>query len=74
MQQTSQGLLWKELITEFFEEFIGFFFPEVHREIDFSSSFKSLNPELRGEEVAKGLRVADLLFEVTLKKGKVKVI
>ncbi len=51
-----------------------FFFPEVYTEIDFTSGFKSLNPELRGEEVAKGLRVADLLFEVTLKDGKVKAI
>ena len=61
MQQVGQDFLWKELISEFFEEFLELFFPEVYSEIDFSASFKTLNPELRGEEVAKGLRGADLL-------------
>ena len=66
--------MWKELISEFFQEFLEFFFPEVHRLIDFYASFKTLNPELRGEEVTKGLRVADLLFEFTLNSGKPRVI
>lgn len=46
MQQVSQDLLWKELISEFFEEFMEFFFPHIHEEIEFSAGVENLTTEL----------------------------
>ena len=74
MSEVSQDLLWKEVISEFFQEFLEFFFPEIYGEIEFSAGFKALNPELRGEKVVDSLKVADLLFEVKLKNGEEKII
>ncbi len=64
--------LEREVISEYFEDFLLFFFPEVYREIDFSAGFKTLKPELGGNKLINNLKVADLLFEVRLKNGEEK--
>ncbi len=38
---------WKEVIEEHFESFLEFFFPEIHKDIDFSKEFEFLSKELR---------------------------
>ena len=43
-----KDLLWKELISEFFEEFLEFFFPHIHEEIDFSAGVENLTTEAGG--------------------------
>jgi hypothetical protein len=39
---------WKEALSEYFEEFLCFFFPEVHQLIDWTKIPESLEKELRG--------------------------
>jgi hypothetical protein len=38
---------WKEALTEYFEAFLGFFFPEVHQLIDWTKIPESLEKELK---------------------------
>lgn len=38
---------WKEIITQYFEQFVAFFFPETSREIDCDKGYTSLDKELR---------------------------
>ena len=38
---------WKEIITQYFEQFIAFFFPDAVAEIDWRKGYDSLDKELR---------------------------
>ena len=38
---------WKEALTEYFEAFLHFFFPEVHQLIDWTKIPESLEKELK---------------------------
>jgi hypothetical protein len=38
---------WKEALTEYFEAFLCFFFPEVHQLIDWTKTPESLEKELK---------------------------
>ena len=38
---TDYDSAWKDVIEELFEPFMEFFFPEAHRDIDFSKGFDS---------------------------------
>ncbi|MEA5620917.1 hypothetical protein VB711_24210 [Cronbergia sp. UHCC 0137] len=59
---------WKEALTEYFESFLIFFFPEVHQLIDWTQTPKSLDKELQeitaSSETDK--RIADQLYQVWL--------
>ncbi|MCP4149746.1 MAG: cytosolic protein [bacterium] len=75
-EETKQGnydSAWKEVIELHLEDFLKFFFPKVHREIDFSKGYESLNQELRSitPKSKTGKRLADVLVKVHL-KGKKK--
>ena len=63
---------WKEVIEKLFESFTEFFFPEIHRDIDFSKGIEFLDSELR--EITPygnvGKRYADELVKVHLKDGE----
>lgn len=64
---------WKILIEALFEEFILFFLPELHSEIDFSSPTKFLKQELTdiaGSSGKQGEMVADNIIEVRFKNGE----
>lgn len=63
---------WKEMLDEFFEEFIEFFFPAIHADIDWQRGYESLDKELPalGREHATGKRIADKLVRVWLKDGR----
>jgi len=39
LSQVNQDNLWKKLIADLFEDFLLFFLPELHAEVDFSTSF-----------------------------------
>ncbi len=67
---------WKEVIEEHFESFLEFFFPEIHRDIDFSKGFEFLSKELRQITPvgAVGKRYADELIKVYLKDGSVEYL
>ncbi|HMV83764.1 MAG TPA: hypothetical protein PKC13_20680 [Blastocatellia bacterium] len=63
---------WKEMLDEFFEEFVEFFFPAIHADIDWQRGYESLDKELPalGREHAVGKRIADKLVRVWLKDGR----
>jgi len=67
-----EDALWKELVTEFFPEFLHFFFPAIGKEIDFSAGWETLDKELQkiAPESEVGKKVADMLFKVYLKSGE----
>ena len=62
---------WKEIIPEFFEEFVAFFLPELHPLIDFARPPEFLEQELRNilDSIGPQKRVTDKLVKVWLKDG-----
>ncbi len=67
---------WKEIIEVLFEPFMEFFFPVIHRDIDFSKKYELLSKELRkiSPDSNSGRRFSDVLIKVYLKDGSVKCI
>ena len=63
---------WKTVIEAYFEDFLAFFFPEAHADIDWRYGYKFLDKELqrvvRDAEIGK--RYADKLAEVRRKSGE----
>lgn len=68
--------LWKKIIGELFEEFMQFFAPRLHEEIDFKKEPDFLQQELFKEIIKskKGRIVADQIVKVSLKNGEDKWI
>ncbi len=68
---TDQDNVWKEVLDNYFQEFMAFFFPVIHQEIDWSKQYEFLDKELekvvRDSEV--GRRLADKLVKVYLTNG-----
>jgi len=64
---------WKEAIEEYFQECLGFFFPKIHADIDWSAGYQFLDKEL--EKVVRQSIVTenrvDKLIQVQGKSGKV---
>jgi len=62
---------WKEVLEKLFEGFLFFFFPNIHKDIDFSRGFEFLDNELQQiaveSETAK--RIVDKLAKVYLLDG-----
>ncbi len=63
---------WKEALGEYFEDFLQFFFPQVHNLIDWSKPPKSLDKELQQITASSDstLRFADKLFQVWQKNNQ----
>ncbi len=63
---------WKEMLAKYFEQFMEFFFPEIHPKIDWSKGYESLDKELRQiiREAEIGGRLADKLFKVWTRDGE----
>lgn len=62
---------WKEAIEQYFEAFLAFFFPRVHRDIAWDKSYEFLNTELERivRDAMVGRRYADELVKVFLRDG-----
>lgn len=75
-KQVDQDGLWKKVIGELFEDFLFFFIPELHQQVDFSKEPEFLDKELFQEVVdeKKGRRYVDQLVKVRLKNGRKKWI
>ena len=73
---TEDDSAWKDILDTHFEAFLSFFFPEIHRDIDWSRGYETLDKELqvilRGSRSRK--RLADKLVKVYLKSGRPLVI
>ena len=69
--KASQDTGWKRLITKHFESFLKFFYPNIHRDIDFKKGYEFLDKELQAliPESETGARTADKLVKVWLKSG-----
>ena len=54
---------WKEIIQLYFEDFMLFFFPQVHQEIDWNKGFEFLDQELQQvvRDAELGKRLVDKL-------------
>ncbi|GCL48267.1 hypothetical protein [Microcystis aeruginosa] len=63
---------WKEALTEYFEAFLYFFFPEVHQLIDWTKTPESLEKELKRITASAKTkkRFADKLYKVWLLRGE----
>jgi len=63
---------WKDIIEEYFEDFMAYYFPEVYNDIDWSKKYDFLDKELqqvvRDAEIGK--RLADKLVRVRQKSGE----
>ncbi|MFE3572795.1 hypothetical protein [Lysinibacillus sp. NPDC059133] len=72
LSQVNQDNLWKKLIADLFEDFLLFFLPELHAEVDFSKQVEFLQQELFKEiiEHRQGRKVADQIAKVHLKGGE----
>ncbi|HLP57398.1 MAG TPA: hypothetical protein VK186_01145 [Candidatus Deferrimicrobium sp.] len=67
---------WKNFIKKHFKDFLEFFFPDIHNDIDFARKPEFLDKELSTIEPDSkmGDRSADLLAKVFLKSGDPKFI
>jgi hypothetical protein len=63
---------WKEALDVYFEQFLAFFFPPVHRDVDWSRGYEILDKELQQvvREAEQGRRVVDKLVKVWRKDGQ----
>ncbi len=63
---------WKEALEFFFEDFIQFFFPQVHADVDWSRGVEFLDKELQQlvPESEHGLRIVDKLARVFRVSGE----
>src|ERR1700730_15136550 len=63
---------WKYILEIFFEEFVAFCLPEIHREIDWKKGYKTRDKELTkiAKNAKKGKRYVDKLIEVSMQSGK----
>lgn len=68
----NQDDLWKKVIADLFEDFLLFFLPEFHAEVDFSKPIDFLQQELFKEIIdeRKGRKMADQIEKVQLKNGE----
>ncbi|MCP4399253.1 MAG: cytosolic protein, partial [bacterium] len=63
---------WKDMLSEYFQEFIRFFFPDVGRDIDWKRGYELLDKEFRQitREAESGTRVTDQLVKVWTIEGE----
>ncbi|PXX78005.1 DUF4351 domain-containing protein [Rivihabitans pingtungensis] len=62
---------WKEAVESYFPEFIEFYFPDAHRQIDWARGHVFLDQELRAvvQDAELGKRFVDKLAKVALRDG-----
>ena len=66
---------WKEAVERYFPEFMGFYFPQAHSQIDWSQGYTFLEQELQAiaQDAALGKRYVDKLVRVTQLTGQVRL-
>lgn len=71
-QNPKYDQLWKDVITELFEEFLLFFSPDLYEQVDFTSPPQFLEQELQTILVdsESNNRIADKLVKLQMKSGK----
>ena len=72
-EEVSYDIYWKDLISLMIEDFIAFFMPDLHPQIDYSVPPVFLEQELDkllSDLKKKGIRFCDKLVKLRLKNGK----
>jgi len=71
---SEQDSVWKEILDVYFQEFIAFFFPNIHKDVDWAKSYEFLDKELEKIEPDNqvGRKVVDKLVKVFLPNGREK--
>jgi hypothetical protein len=67
---------WKDVLERYFPDFMAFFFPEAHTDIDWSRGYESLDSELQQvvRDAETGRRLADKLMEVHRRDGQAQIV
>ena len=62
---------WKEIIERYLREFMAFFFPQIHQEVDWARGYHFMDTELQKivRDAALGRRLADKLVQVWRRDG-----
>jgi hypothetical protein len=70
--QTEFDSPWKDILQIYFEDFMRFFFPQAHEEVDWTHAPEFLDKELQQvmRDAKLGRRLADKLVKIYLKTGK----
>ncbi|HGJ66723.1 TPA: hypothetical protein ENS27_15280, partial [bacterium] len=63
---------WKDILDNYFTEFMAFFFPQAYDDIDWSKGYESLDTELQQivQDSELGKRIVDKLVKVWLNSGE----
>jgi hypothetical protein len=63
---------WKLMLESYFREFVAFFFPQVHDQIDWERQYESLDKEFQQvvRDAELGKRLVDKLVKVWLRNGE----
>jgi hypothetical protein len=71
-KQADQDSPWKEILERYFQEFMAFFFPGAHGEIDWSLGHEFLDKEFQRvvHDAKLGRRLLDKLVKVHLRDGQ----
>ena len=66
--------IWKEMLELLFKEFLHFFFPDIHHDIDFAKGYLFLDKEFQkiSQDSKSGRKIVDKLVKVFLKSGQEK--
>lgn len=61
---------WKEILEQYFPEFMAFFFPAAHAEVDWTKGYEFLDKELQQvvRDAELGRRFADKLVSISCNK------
>ena len=67
---------WKEILEIYFADFMAFFFPAAHADIDWSRGYESLDKELQQivRDAESGKRLADKLMKVWRRDGTEQIV
>ena len=67
---------WKDILELYFAEFMAFFFPKAHADIDWSRGYQSLDSELQKivRDAELGKRLADKLMSVYRLSGEPQLV
>jgi hypothetical protein len=67
---------WKDVLERYFQDFMAFFFPSAHADIDWSHGYASLDSELQQvvRDAETGRRLADKLMKVRRRDGQPQIV
>jgi hypothetical protein len=67
---------WKAAIDDYFDEFIAFYFPDIHSKIDWQAGYEALDSEFQSivRDADIGKHRADKLVKVTTREGQPQIV